>query len=222
MRTKRGAYTTQMRDMHNHTFLQSLHSFQNLWVGRFAKGNDHTALIYRLDQLILPDDPAFAPELEISLAPPSLDFELSLHAASWDATSLLPATSSEKGAPRTPQKRKVMLTKDGQLTTELALAAPSSMADALAAGRRDLLGSALRDTHERLASGRHDGVGVGDGDDGFLPDAGFEFDIDGNLIDLSSDGAVLQGSDAALSAQVRREHEEARHAAEIASTGMVV
>lgn len=114
------------------------------------------------------------------------------------------------------------MTKDGRLTTELALAAPSSTADALAAGPRDLLGSALMDTHERLVLGGHDGVGLGDGDDGFLPDAGFEFDIDGNLIDLSSDGAILQGSDAALSAQVRLDHEEARRAAELASTGMVI
>ena len=181
--------------------------------------------------MILPDDPAFAPELEISLAPPPLDLEISLYAASWDATPLLPVTSSEKGAPRTPQKRKALLTKDGRLTTEYALAAPSSTVDTLVAGPRELLGNARGDAHEGLASGGMDRVGLGDGDDGFLPDAGFEFDIDGNLIDLSSDGVVLHGeggaagtslSDAALSAQVRREHEEARRAAELALTGMVL
>ena len=182
-------------------------------------------LFYRLDQLILPDDPAFAPELDISLAPLTLDLELSLHAANWDVTPLLPATSSEKGAPRTPQKRKALLTKDGRLTTEFALAAPSSTADAVSAGRRELLGSAQSEINEGLTSGEYNEVGLGDGDGGFLPDAGFEFDIDGNLIDLSSGGAVLRRegvSDASLSAQVRREHEEARRAAGVASTEMVI
>ena len=157
---------------------------------------------------------------------------------------MLPVTSSEGGSipalPRTPQKRKTVLTKDGRLTTEFALSAAAAAGDPRP-GLIDISSAGARGGSYRgvvsgaggLNSDGYGSIGFGGGgdDDGFLPDAGFEFDIDGNLIDLSEtrDGVRREGaaagmsvSDAALNTQVRREHEEARRAATTAATARLV
>ena len=88
-------------------------------------------------------------------------------------------------------------------------------------------------------SGAGSGIGgfdlLGASGDDFLPDAGFEFDVDGNLIDLSYEGegnlgggggarageggtrGVAGESDAALRERVRLEHEEGRRVAGMVS-----
>jgi len=64
---------------------------------------------------------------------------------------------------------------------------------------------------------------MGDADNDFLPDADFEFDAEGNLVEFNLPGSAARapappiaglraGNDTAAIEQVRREHEEAQQA----------
>jgi len=146
---------------------------------------------------LLEDDPSFLPDLV--LAP--LDFDLSTFEASLTGDSQLSLTLS----PRTPGT-----SVSGALGGPVGgLVIPTSDTGGLGGD----IGGFVVSGDDGLGTGRVLGE-----DDGFLPEADFAFDANGNLLDFSIAGAashatvpvmgarVGAGDDTAVSARVRAEH----------------
>ncbi|KAI9873277.1 MAG: hypothetical protein M1830_000588, partial [Pleopsidium flavum] len=161
----------------------------------------------RPDQLILQDDPAFLPDLAFG----GFDIDLSALDLSSDATSRRSSILSQRSQQSSQSSH------HEREASHLGLVLPPSETEATAdvggfvvAGED---GSSVQ-RGSRLGSPLLEG-----GEEGFLPDADFEFDAEGNVIELTADeraqrrsGAGAGGSrlsrDSAASVRVRREHEE--------------
>ncbi|MCJ1249630.1 hypothetical protein MMC30_006856 [Trapelia coarctata] len=158
----------------------------------------------RPEQLVLQDDPAFLPELDL----PNLDMDFSLFEVSTQGSSKRTSIMSAKSNQSSQSSHQ-----EGE-DSVLSLVIPSS-----GSGNAGGIGgftiaesegtSARRDT--RPADAVND-------EEGFFPDVDFNFDAEGNLIELGDLGPLPTGqvepamtgtrSDSAASAQVRQEHQE--------------
>lgn len=162
---------------------------------------------YRPDQIMLQDDPAFLPELAFR----ALDIDLSALELSSDATSHRSSLMS--------QRSQVSSQSSGQDIQEphLGLVIPTSDTG----GIGDVGGFVIPgDDGDSAHRGRRPGDNIFERDEeGFLPDVDFEFDAEGNVVELNAeDRAQRQGvmsvggsrlsRDSAASGRVRREHEE--------------
>ena len=158
--------------------------------------------MYRLDQLNLPDDPAFLPDFDMDLDLSMFDIQTN---ASGYSESLTPPSflSSRSSVAREPVE-------------DHALVIPS--ADTPLGG--DLGGYGfMGDTSSAIkTASRADRVSAFE-DTGVIEDPGFEFDAEGNLVIEPASGEKKSvvpsvagpvsklGSDSAVSTQVHQEHE---------------
>ena len=173
-----------------------------------GRGNPRSP-VYRLQQLNLPDDPAFLPDLDMNL-------DLSMFGISTGSSSGLGSItppsclSSRSSVAREPM-------------TEPALVFPSVETPRGELGEFGFGG----DTNSAFkTASRAGGVSVFE-DTGMIEDPGFEFDAEGNVVELpeaggrenavpSAPGPVSKlGSDSAISAQVQREHEAGLYGAQV-------
>jgi hypothetical protein len=172
--------------------------------------------VYRLQQLNLPDDPAFLPDFDMNL-------DLSMFGISTGSSSGLGSItppsclSSRSSVAREPM-------------TEPALVFPSVETPR---GELGVFGFGGDTNSAFKTASRAGGVSVFE-DTGMIEDPGFEFDAEGNVVELpeagvrenavpSAPGPVSKlGSDSAISAQVRREHEAGLYGAQVCLKGSSV
>jgi len=180
----------------------------------------------RPEQLLLEDDPAFFPDLALQALDISLlDYDLSTTApGSRASTTLSPYTAATSPL--------IDLVQGGPVG---GLIIPSGTSD-LGVGYGDLGGFISGDDGPGTSTGRQRsalwsrgaGLIAGDVDTGFLPEADFSFDDEGNMLDFATAGAGnaaavtpaapptvqrrLGESEEDARSRVRREHEEARRA----------
>lgn len=125
---------------------------------------------HRPDQLILGDDPAFVPEVM-----PELDMDFAMQDLSSSASSLRSSHAS-KGSHRSS------LTSQGSQDGGFNIVIPS---DASPSSGRDPV-PRDRESRDRQSFGLDDDLGL-------LPDVGFEFDAEGNLIDTFLEDILSPG-----------------------------
>jgi hypothetical protein len=171
-------------------------------------GNPHSP-VYRLQPLNLPDDPAFLPDFDMNLDLSM--FGISTGSSSGPGSMTPPSClSSRSSVAREPME-------------ELALVFPSVDTP------RDELGvlGFGGDTSSAFKTASRAGrVSVFE-DTGMIEDPGFEFDAEGNVVELleaevrenvgpSTPGPVSKlGSDLAINARVRQEHEAGLYGAQV-------
>ncbi|KAF2839785.1 hypothetical protein M501DRAFT_1010816 [Patellaria atrata CBS 101060] len=154
----------------------------------------------RPDQLVLEDDPAFLPDL-------LMDFDLS----GIDVSSTSNSSVQSPHTPRTPEDAMIR----GLIIPSTDTAAGADIGGFIISGDDHHLTSASKPLGGSVLSAREE-------DDGLLPEADFEFDAEGNLLEFttplagprqSSVGTArpVPGSDG-TSSRVRREHEEGQMA----------
>lgn len=186
------------------------------WILKQAKqGGMHVAYelvcclpaIYRPDQIMLQDDPAFLPELAFR----ALDIDLSALDLSSDAVSHDSSLMSRRSLLSSQSSH-------GELEgPHLGLVIPTSDTG----GAADFGGFAIPSDNDDPAQrgSRLGGPIFGGDEEGFLPDVDFEFDAEGNVVELNAEdraqrqsatgvGGSRLSKDSAASARVRREHEE--------------
>jgi hypothetical protein len=167
--------------------------------------NPHSP-VYRLQQLNLPDDPTFLPDFDMNL-------DLSMFGISTGSStgsgSMIPPSylSSRSSVAREPIE-------------EPALVFPSVDTPR---GELGVFGFGGDTSLAFKTASRASGVSVFE-DTGMIEDPGFEFDAEGNVVELpeagvrenAAPGPVSKlGSDSAISAQVRREHEAGLYGAQV-------
>lgn len=163
----------------------------------------------RRDQLVLEDDPSFLPDF--TLLP--LDYDLANLANL--AISLPGETQHSDSLLVTPYGSQNLHDEQALARPIRGLISPSSDT-----GDHGDVGGFIVHSDDGRGTSRPAGPSsiIGREDDGFLPDADFGFDAEGNLLEftpiqrISSTPAVGEGralgSDAGASAKVRKEHEE--------------
>lgn len=156
---------------------------------------------HRPEQLVLQDDPAFLPEFDL----PNLDLDLSIFEASTlgssKRTSIMSAKSNQSSQSSNP---------NGE-DSVLGFVAPSS-------GSGDAgIGGFIFAESDGPVVGRD--TRPSDDADGFYPDVDFNFDAEGNLIELGGVEVLASQaepamtrvrSDSAARVQVHQEHQEGR------------
>jgi hypothetical protein len=170
--------------------------------------NPHSP-VYRLQQLNLPDDPAFLPDFDMNL-------DLSMFGISTGSStgsgSMTPPSflSSHSSVAQEPM--------EGPALVFPSVDTPKGELGVFGFGGD--ISSAFK------TASRAGGVSVFE-DTGMIEDPGFEFDAEGNVVELpeagvrenaapSAPGPVSKlGSDSAVSAQVRREHEAGLYGAQV-------
>ncbi len=154
---------------------------------------------------MLQDDPAFLPDLAF----PDLDTDLSALDLSTNGTSHGTSNLSQRSLQSSQSSH------PGQESGLPGLVIPTSDTGA------DIGGFVIPgdDDSSPLPGSRMGGAQLGGDEDGLLPDVDFEFDADGNLIELNAEerarrqsAANVGGSrisrDSATTGRVRQEHEE--------------
>ena len=178
-------------------------------------GSEPHSPLYRSDQLNLPDDPAFLPDLNMNLDFSVFDIstDTSHQSSSMTPPSYLSNRSSEAREP----------------VEEPALV--FALADHPLGG--DFVGFG-EDTSSALKPGSRAGGRSAFEDTGVIEDPGFEFDAEGNLVEVraaaqresvapSATGPASKlGSESAISAQVRQEHEAGLQGAQVCLTRSLV
>ncbi|MCJ1384907.1 hypothetical protein MMC17_008025 [Xylographa soralifera] len=155
----------------------------------------------RPNQLVLQDDPAFLPDIDL----PNLDLDLSLFENSTQGsshrTSIMSASSHQSSRSST---------KDGEASI-LGLLIPTS--DSGNAG--GIGGFQLAKSGSNATEIDHGIADVFPEEQGFFPDVDFNFDAEGNMIELEAPQAVQVDehvlrvrSDSGLSTQMRQDHED--------------
>jgi hypothetical protein len=165
--------------------------------------------VYRLQQLNLPDDPAFLPDFDMNL-------DLSMFGLST-------GSSSESGFTTPPYCLSSRSSVAREPMEEPALVLPSVDTPR---GELGVFGFAGDTNLAFKTASRAGRVSVFE-DTGMIEDPGFEFDAEGNVVQLpkaevrenvapSAPGPVSKlSSDLAISAQVRREHEAGLYGAQV-------
>lgn len=161
---------------------------------------------------MLPDDPAYLPDLE---AYAGLDVDLSALEISSDAISRRSSLPSQRSV---QSSRSSLFEAEGALP---GLVVPTSDTGIMSDVRGFALpgdDGALVQPSDRIAAGLFEGP-----EEGFLRDVDFEFDAEGNVIELDAaerarrqSAAVVGVSrlsrDSGVSSRVRREHDEGMEA----------
>ena len=164
---------------------------------------ENCSALYRPDQLNLPDDPAFLPDFDMIL---DLSMFHTPTDTSGSSSSMTPLSflSSRSSMAREPIEHPVLVL---------------PLADTPLGG--DLGGYGFGgDTSSAIKTASRAGRGSAFEDTGVIEDPGFEFDAEGNLVIEPAAGGEREspahsatgpasklGSDSAISAQVRKEHE---------------
>ena len=181
-----------------------LRSKGTIWDG----GTPHSP-VYRLQQLNLPDDPAFLPDFDMNL-------DLSMFDISTDSWS-----GSGSVTPPSYLSRRSSVAQEPM--EEPALVFPSIDTPR---GELDMFGFGDDTSLALKTSIRADRVTVIE-DTGMIEDPGFEFDAEGNVVELpevgaresattSAPGPVSKlGNDSIINAQVRLEHEAGLYGAQV-------
>jgi hypothetical protein len=173
-----------------------------------AHGSPHSP-VYRQQQLNLPDDPAFLPDFDMNL-------DLSMFGISTGSSSGLGSTTT----PSSPSSRSSIAREPMK---EPALVFPSFDTPT---GARGVFGFGGGTSLAFKTASRADQMSVFE-DTGMIEDPGFEFDTEGNVVELPEAGVrgnntpsaprpvSKLGSDSAISAQVRLEHKAGLHRAQV-------
>ncbi|MCJ1434419.1 hypothetical protein MMC27_003787 [Xylographa pallens] len=166
----------------------------------------------RPDQLVLRDDPAFLPDIDL----PSLDLDLSLFENSTQGSShgISIMSASSHLSSRSSDK-------DGEASV-LGLLIPTS--DSGNAG--GIGGFQLANSGSNATEIDHGIADVFSEEQGFFPDVDFNFDAEGNMIELEAPQAVQfhepvprSRSDSVISAQMRQHHEDGHLTGHLQFTG---
>jgi hypothetical protein len=170
-------------------------------------GSDHTV---RRDQLNMEDDPGFLPEIDM----PDIDLDFSLIESSTQGSSHRSSFMSLRSLPSSQSSHHV------DEDSVIGLVIPTSES-----GNNGGAGGFAHRSDTASVQRATTAANVFDNEDGFLPDIGFNFDTEGNFIDL---GDVQTGAEPELlepatrvrsesraaDAQLQREHEQSFHAAQ--------
>lgn len=164
--------------------------------------------VYRLQQLNLPDDPAFLPDFDMNLDLSM--FGISTDISAWSGSVTPSCLSSRSSVAPEPME-------------EPALVFPSVDTPR---GELGVFGFGGDISSAFKTTSRAGGVSVFE-DTGMIEDPGFEFDAEGNVVELPEAGVRENAappapghisklsSDSAISAQVRREHEAGLYGAQV-------
>ncbi|MCJ1404428.1 hypothetical protein MMC11_007653 [Xylographa trunciseda] len=168
----------------------------------------------RPDQLILQDNPAFLPDIDL----PSLDLDLSLFENSTQGsshrTSIMSANSIQSS---------ISSNKDGEASVFGLVIPTSDSGNAGGTGGFHLadLGSSTTKRDTRNAD-------IFPEEQGFFPDVDFNFDAEGNMIELEApparqveDRVPRVWSDSGVSSQMRQDHDEALLAGHLELAGAI-
>ncbi|KAL2356650.1 Rec8 like protein-domain-containing protein [Cryomyces antarcticus] len=165
----------------------------------------------RPDQITLQDDPAFLPDLNLGM----LDFDLSNLDFSTSASSQRPSLLTLQTSQTSAQG-------SGHADPSIGgLVIPTSVSSGGPVG--DIGGFIVGDDGRGISRQDAGGIFAQGEDDGFLPEADFGFDVEGNLLEYDAGARTPRapiapmlptglGSDTVASARVRQEHEEGQRA----------
>jgi hypothetical protein len=174
-------------------------------------GSDHTV---RRDQLNMEDDPGFLPEIDM----PDIDLDFSLIESSTQGSSHRSSFMSLRSLPSSQSSHHV------DEDSVIGLVIPTSESGNTGGAGGFALRSDTASVQRATTA-----ANVFDNEDGFLPDIGFNFDTEGNFIDLGDiqTGAVqtlepelpepatrVRSESRAADAQLQREHEQSLRAAQ--------